>query len=183
MLPFSIYTALSCLSITHRYVRVVEAKDLDYKSPIMANSSINARTVKCQECQRTFRTATAAARTCQECQRMPSTQASRPSLNSRQATQSADKDSIPSEYLQLLDSRIADLEHAAEASRCSGQSAADAEGTDRLARPSSFKPVIITPYMTHSTRSSDQRTSPRQPQASSIVMERFLADKAEPDGV
>jgi len=149
----------------------------------MANSSLNTKTVKCQRCQRTFRTAAAAAVTCQECQRMASSQQTRPSLNSRQTSQSEDTVSIPSAYLQLLDSRIADLEHAAEASRSSDQSATAANDTVQLARPGSLRALNITPYMTDATRSKDQKTSPRQSKASSVIMERFLSDASEPEVV
>jgi len=149
----------------------------------MANSSTKTRAVKCQRCQRTFRTAAAAAVTCQECQRMASSPPTRPSLNSRQTSHSADNVSIPSAYLQLLDSRIADLEHAAEASRPSDQSMPTADGTDKPARPGSLRARSITPYMNDATRSKDQKTSPRQSKASSVIMERFLSDASEPEVV
>lgn len=144
---------------------------------IMADRNTTTIAVRCQNCQRPFETATTAVLTCQDCPRMSSSQASRPSSNSRRTTQSAEDRSIPSSYLQLLDSRIADLEHAAEALR------SKPDGTDRVARPGSSKQVGVTPYLTDAIHSRSQRTSPRQSQASSLVMERFLNDAHEPDGV
>jgi len=149
----------------------------------MTDGGMNPKSVKCQRCQRTFRADTPAALTCQQCQRMPTNQASRPTSSPRETTQSGNNNAIPSAYLQLLDSRIADLESAAEASRSSDQSATNATGTDRPARPGSTKSVTVTPYMTDATRWRTSRTSSRQSQASSVVMERFLNDPSEPDAV
>jgi len=149
----------------------------------MANDGTNPKSIKCQRCRRTFDPDTAAALTCQHCQRKSTSQASRPTPTSPPTTQSDNNNSIPSAYLQLLDSRIADLESAAEASRSSDQSTTNATSTDRLARLGSVKPVTITPYMTDATRSRTSRASSRPSQASSVVMERFLNDPSEPDEV
>jgi len=147
----------------------------------MANSSTRAMAVRCQMCQRTSRAITTAPPICQECQRTAASQASRANPSRQPTSQSTADSSIPSAYLQLLDSRIADLESAAEASRSSDQSATNATGVDRSARSRSLKPVSVTQYMTDAAGSRSQTASPRQSQRSSIVMERFLNDPSEPD--
>lgn len=142
----------------------------DFQPYTMANN--NSKTTKCQICHKSFRLVTPVASVCQACQKKSPTSSQRPS------TQASDN-SIPAAYLSLLDSRIADLEHAAEASRSSDQSAGNnANGTDRLARPDLAK----SPYITDG-RSRSQRQSPYDSKSNSIVMERFLKDASEPDGV
>lgn len=134
-------------------------------------ASNNAQSMRCTSCQSRFKPPIAGITRCSECQRV-----SPPAR--QQNVKSPSNNSIPSEYLQLLDSRIADLETAAEASRSSDQSTARTSATNRLNRLPQ-----TPPYTMDSSRPRNQGNSPRQTQADSIVMQRFLHDSREPDGV
>lgn len=133
-------------------------------------ASNNVQSMRCTICQSRFKPPTAGITRCSECQRV-----SPPAR--QQSVKSPNNSSIPSEYLQLLDSRIADLETAAEASRSSDQSPARTNASNRLNR------LPQTPPYTMDSRPRNLGNSPRQTQADSVVMQRFLHDSREPDGV
>lgn len=146
----------------------------------MNNSTSNSQSgfsKSCQVCRRRFKTTISSVSLCLECQNTIA--------DKKKSTKAHDTTSISSDYLQMLDSRIAELEHAAElssASDLSGSSAANTPGSGQLARLGSVRPVVITPYRTDGSRLNSPR-SPQRQQAASVVMERYLNDSTEPDSV
>lgn len=89
---------------------------------------------------------------------------------------SSSGNSIPSTYLDLLDSKIAEYEHAAERSTLNSRSTNIDSGVDKStkAAPSNS----LSPYTQDPRRgSSRNKTSP----PGSVVMNRFLNDTTEPD--
>lgn len=146
----------------------------------MANNSSTMQggtSRSCPACRRRFRTSVTNTSICSDCQKIFAE-------SKRQKLPGIDTNPITSEYLQLLDSRIAELEHAAElssASEQSGGSAATTYSTAQLGRLGSVRPTVSTPYINDSSRSSGVYSS-KQPQ-SSVAIERYLNDSAEPESV
>lgn len=94
---------------------------------------------------------------------------------------SSSGNSIPSTYLDLLDSKIAEYEHAAERSDSTGQSSNIDSGADKSARTTQSNNFSL--YIHDSLRGGSSRNKRSPQESDSVVMNRFLNDPTESDGV
>lgn len=170
---------LSC-SPSWNYWEILQAIKHTKLNCSMANNSsvMKGGSLKlCLACGGRFKASMTNTSICSDCQKILAE-------SKRQKVQASNMNPITSEYLQLLDSRIAELEHAAELSSASEQSRASTINTnnaDQLGRPVSGRPSVPRTHMTDYARSSGAYSS-RQSQ-NSVAIERYLNDSTEPDSV
>lgn len=142
----------------------------------MANktSQTSASPSTCELCGKRLPQSTRPVRmACDICRTSPSSTMSR-----RPGSQpSSSGNSIPSTYLDLLDSKIAEYENAAERSSSNSRSINTDGGTDKATRTTQSS--NLNPYIQDTRRGSFRKASP----PGSVVMNRFLNDTTEADGV
>lgn len=91
--------------------------------------------------------------------------------------QSSNGNTIPSTYLDLLDSKIAEYKHAAETSTSRGRTTNIETSADCVTRTAFTR--NLGPYIQDSRNDSSGNPS----SAGSLMMSRFLNDPTEPDSV
>lgn len=143
----------------------------------MANNTtqaVSSRARTCEYCgRRLLQNPRTGRLSCDTCRTSPTIM-----TQQRPGSQPSSTDtSIPSTYLDLLDSKIAEYEHAAERSNSNGQST----NTSISTKPKQSS--TYSPYIQDSLPKSSPKSSRSPPKSTSVVMARFLNDPIEPDGV
>lgn len=143
----------------------------------MANNITQAASSRSRTCEYCGRRLLQHPRTgrlsCDTCRTSPTTM-----TQQRPGSQPSSTDtSIPSTYLDLLDSKIAEYEHAAERSDSNAQSTNTGKST-KTTQSSSY-----SPYIQDGLRKSSPKNNRSPQKSTSVVMTRFLNDPTEPDGV
>lgn len=143
----------------------------------MANNTTQAVSSRPRACEYCGRRLSQNPRTgrlaCDMCRTCPPNTASQQRPDSQPSSIDT---SIPSTYLDLLDSKIAEYEHAAERSNSNNPSINTAKSS-KATQSSSYSPYIQDGVRKASSNNRSQQKSP------SVVMTRFLNDPTEPDGV
>lgn len=143
----------------------------------MANNTtqaVSSRPRGCDYCgRRLLQNPRTGRLSCDTCRTSPTTM-----TQQRPGSQPSSTDtSIPSTYLDLLDSKIAEYEHAAERSDSNARSTNTAKSTNTT-QSSNY-----SPYIQDGLRKSSPKNGRSQQKSTSVVMARFLNDPTEPDVV
>lgn len=144
----------------------------------MANNTTQTASSRSRTCEYCGRRLPQSHRTgrlaCDTCRTSPTSTVSQQRPDSQPSSIDT---SIPSTYLDLLDSKIAEYEHAAERSGSNNPSVNTGKSS-KATQSSNY-----SPYVQDAVRKSPSKNNRSQQKSPSVVMTRFLNDPTEPDGV